>query len=203
MIKNIIFDIGGVLVDWDPHIRFDSYFAGDTEKEEFFLKEICGREINVWMDKGMDPIDAMHKRIEMYPEWEAEITDYIQNWRLQIRGEIPGMDEYLSELKSQGFRLFGLTNWCAKTFDVVRKEFEPVKKLEGIVVSAEVGLLKPYPEIYLKLLETYGLKAEECVFVDDHAENTVGSEAVGIKGITFTSKKQLETDLKQITQNHV
>ena len=78
-----------------------------------------------------------------------------------------------------------------------------MKKLEGIVVSAEVGLLKPYPEIYLKLLETYGLKAEECVFVDDHAENTVGSEAVGIKGITFTSKKQLETDLKQITQNHV
>lgn len=201
MIRNIIFDIGGVLIDWDPHYYFDGYFKGDTQREEFFLTEICGREINQWMDKGMLPDDAGEKMAQLHPEWRREIREYIVHWREQIGGEIPDMKAYLQSLKSNGYRLFGLTNWSAVTFRKVMKEFDITGLLEGIVISAEVELLKPDSDIYRLMLDKYGLKANECIFTDDHIENVTGACSVGIRGILFKNKVQLEKEIYTITNN--
>lgn len=201
MIRNIIFDIGGVLIDWNPHYYFDDYFNGDTEREEFFLKEICGREINRWMDDGMIPAEAGEKMARLHPEWRQEIDAYIVHWREQIGEEIPGMKSFLHSLKDQGYRLFGLTNWSAVTFRKVMEEFDITGLLEDIVISADVHLLKPGPEIYRLLMDKHGLLPEECVFTDDHIENITGAAAVGIHGILFKSKNQLERDLITIIHN--
>ena len=201
MIRNIIFDIGGVLVDWNPHYYFDAYFNGDTEREEYFLKEICGREINVWMDGGMLPVEAGAKRAAQFPEWATEINEYIVTWKDQLKDEIPGMRECLQGLKASGYRLFGLTNWSDYTFRHARKSYPVLRELEDIVVSGAVHLLKPGPEIYRFLLEKNGLKASECVFVDDHIENVVGAQNAGIKGLLFTGKEKLLEDLKELTKS--
>lgn len=201
MIRNIIFDIGGVLIDWNPHYYFDEYFNGDTEREEFFLTAICGREINRWMDDGMLPVEAGEKMARLHPEWRQEIEDYIIHWREQIGDEIPDMKAYLKNLKDKGFRLFGLTNWSAVTFRKVMKEYDITGLLEDIVISADVHLLKPGPEIYRLLMDRNGLKAEECIFTDDHIENVTGAAAVGIKGILFKNKAQLEKDINNIINN--
>lgn len=198
MIRNVIFDIGGVLIDWNPHYYFDGYFNGDTQKEEFFLTEICGREINRWMDEGMLPADAGRKMSELHPEWKDAIGVYIDKWREQISGEMIGMRPVLEDLSAKGYRMFGLTNWAGVTFNKVRSEFGIISLLEGIVVSAEEHLLKPGPEIYNCLLERYGLEAEECLYTDDHIQNICGAEAVGIKGLLFTNVEQFKKDLKHI-----
>lgn len=195
MIKNLIFDIGGVLVDWNPRYYFDEYFGGDIEKEEFFLREICGREINVWMDAGMLPIEAGAKMASLHPEWGAEINAYIVHWKDQLGEEIPGMYEYLLDLKERGFRIFGLSNWSDYTFREVRKMYRILSIPEEIAVSGAVGMLKPNPEMYRYLLDKYGLKASESIFIDDHKENVTGSEAVGIKGICFRDRDSLEEEL--------
>ena len=200
MIRNIIFDIGGVLIDWNPRYYFDAYFNGDTQREEFFLKEICGREINRWMDEGMLPDEAGEKMTQRHPEWRREIRDYLVHWREQLGEEIPGMKAYLQSLKAGGYRLFGLTNWSAVTFKEVRKAYDITGLLEDIMISAEVKLLKPGPEIFRLLLDRHGLRADECLFTDDHMENVTGACAVGIQGILFKDKAQLEKDINSLTQ---
>lgn len=201
MIRNIIFDIGGVLIDWNPRYFFDGYFHGDTRREEFFLKEICNSEFNRWMDEGMLPEEAREKMTRLHPEWEREIRDYLVHWREQLGDEIPGMRAYLQSLKSGGYRLFGLTNWSTVTFREVRKEYGITDLLEGIVISSEVRLLKPGPEIFRLLLDRYGLRAGECVFTDDHMKNVEGARAVGIHGILFRDQAQLEKEINTLIHN--
>lgn len=195
-IKNIIFDFGGVLLDWNPHYLLDPYF-GNVEKATWFIENVCTREWNGELDRGK-PFDVgVAERIALFPEWEKEIRLYQTGWIKMIGDEIPGMYELECELKARGFGLYGLTNWSAETFAQVRgKRIFTI--LDGMVVSAEEHLLKPEPEIYRCLLDRYSLKAEECLFVDDVLSNVLGARAVGIRAEQFTSAEALRALLNSL-----
>ncbi|MCM1178521.1 MAG: HAD family phosphatase [Clostridium sp.] len=197
MIKNIIFDFGGVLLDWNPHYVFDPYF-GNTEKAQWFIDNICTPQWNAALDAGKPFSEGVKELIAVHPEWEKEIRMYHTEWLKMMGGQIEGMYEIVKGLKDNGYRLFGLTNWAAETFALVRDTYPVLSLLEGIVVSGEEKMIKPDPEIYRILLDRYGLKAEECVFIDDTLRNTKAAEALGIKGIHLTSKDQLTKALKEI-----
>ena len=198
MIKNIVFDFGGVLVDWNPHHLYDPYF-GSREKADWFLAEVCPMAWNVKQDEGRGFEEAYAERIALYPEWEKEIRMYYTEFKAMVAGEIPGMDEYLAELKSRGFHLYGLTNWSNLTFPEERKIYHIFDRLEGIVVSGAEGVIKPNEKIYNILTDRYGLNPAECIFIDDNECNVVGSVAAGwTPGITFKSCAQLRTELEKL-----
>lgn len=197
MIKNLVFDIGGVLVDWNPRYYFESYFGGDKEKMEYFLKNVCGANMCKILDFGTPLEEAEALVSGQFPEWSKEIHEYVVHWEEPISGEIAGMRELLQELKSQGYRLFALTNWSDIIFSKVRKKYGIFSLFEDIVVSGAEHLLKPEPEIYHCLLSRDGLKAEECAFIDDRAENVEGAKAVGMKGIVFEGPEKLREALSK------
>ena len=187
---NLIFDFGGVLIDWNPHYLYDSYF-GDRAKTDWFLANICTMEWNGQVDAGKPMAEATAELVAKFPEWKKEIEMYFGRWIEMIGEAIPGMYELLLELKARGHRLFGLSNWSAETFVQIKEDFPALKLLEGMVVSGYVKCLKPSPEIYQLLLDRYSLKASDCVFIDDNAANVAGAEAVGIRGIRFTGASDL------------
>ena len=194
MIKNIIFDFGAVLVDWNPRYLFVPYF-GDADKAEWFLTEICPYEWNAQCDAGRPIKDITEERVAEFPAWEKEIRMYFDRWVDMMGGQIPGMEALVHEYKQRGYGVWGLTNWSAETFPLVRDDYPVFKLLDGYVVSGEEKLLKPDARLYRVLLDRYGLKAEECVFIDDNPNNTAGAEAVGIKGIVFQGVEQLRKQL--------
>ena len=197
MIKNIIFDFGAVLVDWNPHHLYDSYF-GDAAKAEWFLTEICPYEWNAQCDAGRPIKDITAERVALFPEWEKEIRMYFDHWVDMMGDPIPGMEELVRDYKQRGYGVWGLTNWSAETLPLVRDDYPVFKLLDGYVVSGQEKVVKPDARLYRILLERFGLKAEECVFVDDNPANTAGAEAVGIKGIVFKGAEDLREELKAV-----
>ena len=197
MIKNIIFDFGAVLVDWNPHHLYDSYF-GDATKAEWFLTEICPYEWNAQCDAGRPIKDITAERVALFPEWEKEIRMYFDHWVDMMGAPIPGMEELVRDYKQRGYGVWGLTNWSAETLPLVRDDYPVFKLLDGYVVSGQEKVVKPDARLYRILLERYGLKAEECVFIDDNPANTAGAEAVGIRGIVFHDASQLRIDLDNL-----
>lgn len=199
MIRNIIFDFGYVLVDWNPHHLYDPYF-NDPEKTEYFLEKVCPYSWNETVDAGRPTAEATAERIALFPEWEKEIRMYFGEWIKMMNGQTPGMEELVKELKVRGYGIYGLTNWSAETFPLIRDKYPVFKLMDGIVVSGEEHIKKPAPQIYRTLLERYSLKGEECIFIDDNPNNVAGGEAEGISGLLFTSAEQLRMDLNAILQ---
>ena len=197
MIKNIIFDFGGVLVDWNPHYLFDSYF-NDEEKCNWFIENVCNTEWNAQMDKGKPFEVAVKERIAEFPEFEDAIRLYHTEWMKTMGEEIPGMYELISNLKEKYPVIYGLTNWSAETFPPVREKYKIFSLIDNIVCSGDEKLLKPDPKIYQTLLERYNLKAEESVFIDDNINNVKGAIDMGMKSIRFVDAEQLQKDLNEL-----
>lgn len=197
MIRNIIFDFGGVLVDWNPRYVFVPWF-GDAAKTERFLTEICPYDWNAQVDTGRTTAEVTEERVSQFPEWEKEIRMYYGRWIEMLHGEIPGMEDLVREYKARGYRIWGLTNWSRELFPIVRDRYPVFDLMDGIVVSGVEEVIKPHPELYRILLDRYGLEAGECVFIDDNAANVAGAEAVGIRGIRFEGEKQLREKLEEL-----
>lgn len=195
--KNIVFDFGGVLVDWNPHHLYDKYF-GSREKAEWFLNNICLYSWNLQMDGGKPFAEGVAELQAEHPEWSEAIAIYHTRWIEMMNGEIEGMASVIRRLKMAGYGVYGLTNWSAETFPMVRDTYPVFQEFDGIVVSGEEHLLKPDAAIYKCLLERYALQAEESLFVDDNADNVVGARNVGMKAIQFTSAEELERELKDV-----
>lgn len=195
--KNIVFDFGGVLVDWNPHHLYDKYF-GSREKAEWFLNNICLYSWNLQMDGGKPFAEGVAELQAEHPEWSEAIAIYHTRWIEMMNGEIEGMASVIRRLKMAGYGVYGLTNWSAETFPMVRDTYPVFQEFDGIVVSGEEHLLKPDEAIYRCLLERYALQAEESLFVDDNADNVVGARNVGMKAIQFTSAEELERELKDV-----
>ena len=199
MIRNVIFDFGGVLVDWNPRYLYDPYF-GDPAKTDHFLEQICPYSWNATVDAGKSTAEATAERIALYPEWEKEIRMYYGEWIKMMNGELPGMRELVAELKDRGYGIYGLTNWSAETFPLIRDTYPIFRLMDGIVVSGEEHTMKPRPEIYRILLDRYALNPSESVFIDDNPDNIAAAETFGIKGIVFSSVGDLRTKLEEVLQ---
>ena len=196
MIKNIVFDFGGVLVDWNPRYLYYPYFNGDEAQTEWFLENICTYTWNVQMDGGKPFSEGVAELTAQYPEWAEAIEVYHSRWNEMIGGEVEGTASLVHRLMEAGYRVYGLTNWSLETYPMIRDRYKVFSLFEGVVVSGEECLLKPDEKIYRCLLERYSLKAEESVFLDDNADNVAGAEAVGMAAIRFESATQAEQELR-------
>ncbi len=219
MIKNIIFDFGAVLVDWDRHYLYDEYFKTDEarllfekntgmrgktslEMSNWFLDNICTLEWNVQMDGGKPLEQGTNELVAIHPEWEKPVRMFFGEWIRMFHGAIDGMYEIVSDLKKQGYKLYGLSNWAAATFDkYVGPKFPVFQLLEGMVVSGHEFCIKPDEKIYRLLLDRYDLKPEESVFVDDSIPNLEGAARLGIHTYHFTDAKTFKADLDKIINN--
>ena len=195
--KALVFDFGGVLVDWNPHHLYDSYF-GSKEKATWFLENICTNEWNSQMDGGKPFCQGVAELSAQYPEYAKDIEAYFNRWIEMMGTEIEGMYGLLQEYKAKGYTLLGLTNWSSETFCQVKDVYPIFKLLDGMVVSAEEHCIKPSPRIYQILLERFGLNASDCVFIDDRQPNIDGADAVGMTGILFTSAHDLREKLESV-----
>ncbi len=197
-IKNIIFDLGGVLIDWNPEYVFLDVFQGDRTKMKWFFDEICTFEWNENQDAGYPIAKANADLIERFPQYENWIRMYYGRWEEMLGGPITETVEILKALVNQSnFRIVALTNWSAETFPVALQRFEFLHWFEGIVVSGTERTRKPFAAIYQITLDRFQMKAEECLFIDDNKRNIKGAEALGIQGIIFSSPQQLKTELQK------
>ena len=190
MIKNVIFDFGNVLIDWNPAYLFLPYFDGDVEKCTYFTEHICNREWFTRMDRGESMDKCVAELQATYPEYADAVAMFRDRWFEMCNGEIPGMLELILDLKSKGVGVYGLTNWPAETFSEARRRFKTIANIDNIVVSSFVKLAKPEHAIYQLLLSRYDLKPEECVFIDDRKDNVDAAIALGMSGIVYPGSAQ-------------
>ena len=194
-IKNIIFDFGGVLMDWNPRYFFKDYFK-DDEKMEYFLENIAQDEWNIEQDRGRSLSEGTEIQIKKFPEWEKEIRAFYDNWTVMLKSDIPQNVEILRKLKNTDYQLFGLTNWSEETFPYALENYDFFQIFEGkIVVSGTEKLIKPDPKIWYVLLERYNIHAEESVFIDDNSKNIEMAKTLGFMTIHVSPETNLELEL--------
>ena len=196
-IETIIFDLGGVLVDWNPEYVYLNEFNGDRKKMQWFFDNICTSSWNEEQDGGYLMADATQERINLFPKYKKLIKMFYGRWEEMLKGEIKGTVEILHKLKRKKYKLIALTNWSSETFPVAVKKFKFLKLFDGIVVSGKVKMLKPFPEIYNYTLKKHGLIANKSIFIDDRISNVDGAIKCGIHGIQFVSPKNLIIALKK------
>ena len=196
-IKNIVFDFGGVLVDWNPRYLYDKYF-GDPTQSQWFLDNICLYSWNLQMDGGKPFAEGVAELQAEHPEWAEAIGIYHTRWVEMMGGEVEGTASVLRGLKAAGYKIYGLTNWSAETFPMIRDTYPVFQEFDGIVVSGEEHLLKPYAPIYHCLLERYALQPEESLFIDDNADNVAAAQAVGMHSVRFSDAETLVQQLKEM-----
>ena len=196
-IKNIIFDLGGVLIDWNPDYVFLNEFRGDKERLKVFYEKVCTFEWNENQDAGY-PIDkATEDRVSLFPEYEDQIRMYYGRWEEMIGGEIKEVVTILKSIVHEHkVRVLALTNWSAETFPIALKKFNFLHLFEGIVVSGTERTRKPFSDIYEIILNRYNLNACESIFIDDNIRNIEAANQFGMKTIHFENYTQLESDLK-------
>ena len=196
-VKNIIFDLGSVLIDWNPEYVYLEAFKGNRKKMENFFDEVCTFDWNENQDAGYPLADATEDRIALFPEQADLIRMYYGRWEEMLRGSISGTVSILKKIVSNNdYRAFALTNWSAETFPIALKRFDFLHWFEGIVVSGTEKTRKPFPEIYETTLERYDLKACESIFIDDNERNVAAANQLGIQTIKFLNPHQLKKDLK-------
>ena len=196
-IKNIIFDLGGVLIDWNPDYLYDKIIT-DTKERAYFFKHVCPMEWNENQDAGYPLAQAMADRVALFPHYKDWIELYYGRWEEMLGEAIEGTVDILKTcVESPEYKVVALTNWSAETFPIAQKRFEFLQWFEGILVSGEEKMRKPFPEIYALCLDRFALKAEESLFIDDNLRNIKAAEALGIPCIHFSSPKQLAQALNQ------
>lgn len=196
-IENIVFDFGGVLVDWNPRYLYNDFFE-DKQEMEYFLENICNSDWNELQDAGR-PLDIATKKLQNeFPEYKEMIGRYYDDWEVMLKDEISENTRLLKPLKEKKYRLFGLSNWSAETFPLAFKRFPFFKEFEGIILSGEEKMIKPYKDIYHLLVNRYNIKAENSLFIDDNHKNILVADELGFHTIHFKGGVNLENELKRM-----
>ena len=190
--ENIIFDFGNVLVRWEPEQVFLPYFGGDEAKYWFFWRHVCDQQFRDRIDAGEDSRQVISERQALYPEFAEAIEMYMSRWEDSLPGEMPGMRQLVQELKSDpANHIYGLTNWSMETFPKARAKFKVLQLIDDYVVSGDIKVVKPHPEIFHNLLNRFNLQATDCYFVDDNPANVEAACRLGLKGILFQGADKL------------
>ncbi len=191
----VVFDLGGVLIDWDPRHLYRKLFAGDEAAMEHFLATVCTHEWHRHHDAGRSLAEGVRTLKDLHPD-KAELIDAFGTRQGEmLAGSIAGAVEILKELRDRDVPLYALSNWPAETFPLARQRFDFLGWFHGIVVSGEIGAIKPEPRIYEVLLDRFAIDPLSAVFIDDVAVNAAAARAFGIHAIHFTTPAALRAEL--------
>jgi 2-haloacid dehalogenase len=192
----LVFDLGGVLIDWNPRYLFREFFPDDPDAMERFLEEIRFPEWNIEMDGGKPFTETLAEVSTRFPQYARMLKAFHQRWEETLGGPIPATVNLLPRLKQAGYSLHALSNWSADTFSIARRKYAFLNLFDSILISGDVKMVKPDPRIFRIFLERSGRKAEECLFVDDNKINTEAARALGFQVVWLENPEQLETELR-------
>ncbi|MBS1526913.1 MAG: HAD family phosphatase [Bacteroidetes bacterium] len=196
-INTIIFDLGAVLIDWNPRYVYRTIFSDEAEMEKF-LAEITTSDWNEEQDAGRPLQEGTEILIQQFPEHEENIRAFYGRWEEMLGEAFNDTVEIFRQLKETGkYKIYALTNWSAETYPVAAARFDFLQWFDGVVVSGAEKMRKPTPAFYHVLLDRYGVNPEEALFIDDNYRNILAAEKIGIKCIHFTSAGQLQQELKR------
>ena len=193
-IKAIIFDYGNVLIEWDPRHLYRRYFD-DEEVMEQFLHEVNFMEWNAQQDGGRPFVEGVAELSKQFPQHAHLIQAYHDHWKDSIGNAITGTVDLAKQLKQAGYLLYGFSNWSAETFPLAREKYDFFDLFDDMVISGEVGHVKPQPEIFQILLDKIGRPAPQCLFIDDSLPNIQQANTMGFNTIHFESPEQLKQEL--------
>jgi 2-haloacid dehalogenase len=194
----VLFDLGAVLVDWNPRYLYRGHFNGDETALERFMTEICPPDWVREMDAGKSVLRAISERSEKFPEYAHLIGLWHSHWEVMLHDAIHDSVDILAELRERRTRLYALTNWSGENFPVAQRRFEFLKWFEHIVVSGHVGLAKPDPAIFRLAIERCRLTPEKTVFIDDSVRNVEAGRAAGLHALQFHTPARLRADLQAL-----
>lgn len=194
-INTVIFDLGGVLIDWSPMYVYRDYFDSE-EKRNYFFEHICTPDWNEEQDAGRSIVVATQELVAKFPDWEQPIRDFYGRWTEMLNGPIHETVDIFRQLKESGnYKLYALTNWQADLFNIALVRYNFLHWFDGRVVSGEEKMRKPAPEFYQLLLKRYNVNPAAAVFIDDNLRNVKAAEDTGIRSIHFQSPEQLKIQL--------
>jgi len=196
-IDTIIFDLGGVLVDWKPEYVYRKIFNDDEEKVQWFLNTVCTSEWNMQQDAGRTIKEAEKIKIDEFPEYKDLITLYYKEWPNMFSGPIKENVELFRKLKSSGnYKVYALTNWSAEKWDKALELFPFFKEFDGVVVSGQEKIVKPSEKIYKIILNKFQINPDKAVFIDDNFKNSEAAKKLGIHGIHYKTHNDLINHLQ-------
>ena len=191
-IDTIIFDLGGVLVDWKPEYVYRKVFNNDEEKVQWFLNTICTPEWNIEQDAGRTINDAVKLKVKEYPQYEEWIRVFYDEWEHMFSGPIAENVTLFKKLKaSKNFKIYALTNWSAEKWDKALELFPFFNDFDSVVVSGQEKTRKPYDKIYNIILNRYNITPKNAIFIDDNYENILAANKLKINGIHYQNSSQL------------
>ncbi len=196
--STLIFDLGGVLIDWNPRYLYRELFEGDDAAMERFLSDICHKQWNHQFDAGRPFAEGIAEAQSKFPDQTDLIGAYFTHWETMLGGAIEGTVGVLNDCIEGNYEVYALTNWSAETFGFAQRRFEFLNKFKGILVSGEIAMAKPDTRIFRHFLELYGLQAQQCLFIDDVAENIAGAREVGIEAVHFRDAQTLRKELSSL-----
>lgn len=197
-INTVLFDLGNVLIDWNPMYVFHDMFD-DPKELDFFFQKVCTMDWNEDQDAGKLIAVATAEKIKQFPKWETAIKAYYGRWTEMLGGQITRTVDILKALKqSEQYRLLALTNWSAELFPIALDRYDFLQIFEGIVVSGEEKIRKPDPKIYQIVINRYRTVPEETVFIDDSLRNIIAARDLGFHAIHFQNPTQLKAELSNM-----
>jgi 2-haloacid dehalogenase len=196
--SNVVFDLGGVLIDWDPRHLYRKLLADDEPAMEHFLATVCTHEWNRCQDAGRSFAEGARLLKRQHPDKADLIDAYGARFNEMMPGPIPGTVEILAELRERGTPLYGLSNFSAETFPPTLERFDFLRWFRGMVISGEVGVIKPDARIYEIMLARFAIDPHRTVYIDDVAANAEAARPFGIHGIHFTTPGALRAELVRL-----
>jgi 2-haloacid dehalogenase len=190
----VVFDLGGVLIDWNPRHLYRGLFADEAAMERF-LAEVCTPAWNHAMDAGRPVAEAIGELVVAHPDQAELIRAWHARWAEMLGGTYEDVVAIMRELRAGGVRVYALSNWSAETFEETRSHFPFLAEFDGILISGEIKAAKPDPVVFRTLLDRFGLEPGRTVFLDDTPKNVVAARAAGIDAILFESAARLRSDL--------
>jgi 2-haloacid dehalogenase len=197
-IDTIIFDLGGVLIDWNPDYLFDSIFTSPEEKK-FFFEQVCTPDWNEEQDAGRSIEEGTNLLIQQYPDHEANIRLFYDQWEQMLNGPIQETVDIFKALKDTNqFKFYALTNWSAELFPVALNKYDFLHWFDGRVVSGEEKTRKPYMDIYQTIINRYNLTPATTLFTDDNLRNIYPAQELGLQTIHFQHPAQFKMALEEL-----